>query len=157
WADYEHRLRCPTNDVPNLGKLLWDGSPLEGRTLLIYGEQALGDTLQFVRYARPAQQRGGKVVIAVRPMLVRLLADSGYGEVVAREEALPPFDVFIPMLSLPRVFETQLDTVPAEVPYLSTQPALVEKWRENLANHPGLKVGIAWQGGKQYRSDKVRS
>ena len=156
WDEYEHRLRCPTNDVPNLGRPLWDGSPLDGRTLLIHGEQALGDTLQFVRYARLAAERGGKVVVAVRRPLVRLLAQSGY-EAVSSEDPLPPFDVFAPLLSLPRIFGTQLDTVPRDVPYLAAEPALVATWRAGLQEYPARKVGIAWQGGKKYRGDCIRS
>jgi hypothetical protein len=150
--------------VPHLGRPRWGGAPLAGRTLLIYCEQALGDTLQFIRYARLAAERGGKVVVAVRRPLVRLLAESGY-DAVSSEDPLPEFDVFEPLLSLPKIFGTQLDTVPADVPYLAADPKQIEHWKSKLRSsssglqppRSSLSIGIAWQGSQKYRGDALRS
>src|SRR5437899_13084387 len=70
---------------------------------------------------------------------------------------LPPFDVQAPLLSLPRILRTELDTVPAPVPYLSADPLLHEHWREELNRIPGFKIGIVWQGSARYRRDRHRS
>ena len=117
WELYEARLSLP--GVPALpAARRWDGRALEGRTLLVHAEQGLGDTLQFVRYLPLAAARGGRVVLAVQPALVRLLQGTpGAAEVVAAGAALPGFDVFVPLVSLPGVFGTTLDSVPPPLAY----------------------------------------
>ncbi len=157
WTDYEARLRCPGAGLPPLPQLPWDGSPLAGRTLLVRGEQALGDALQFVRYLPLVAQQGGHVVLCERPSLARLLSTAGAGPVARNDQPLPAFDVFIPLLSLPRVLGTRLESVPHDVPYLHAEEERVQQWREKLSAYQGLKVGIAWQGGAGYRSDHLRS
>src|SRR5205823_2933479 len=92
---------------------VWDGSPLNGKTLLLWHEQGLGDTVQFCRYAPLAAQRGGKVIVLCQPELRRLLATLSKDiEVAASGGALPAFDVHLPLMSLPRIFATTLQTIP---------------------------------------------
>jgi Tfp pilus assembly protein PilF len=158
WPEYEWRWRCKEFVPPNYPQPRWDGSPLDGRTVLLHTEQGLGDTIQFIRYAPLVQRRGGRVVVAAQPALVPLLSRCpGVDRVVARGGPLPSFDVYVPLLSLPGLFGTTLATVPAEVPYLSADERLVEFWRRELAALPGFKVGIAWQGSKGYLGDRERS
>jgi hypothetical protein len=72
-------------------------------------------------------------------------------------QPLPPFDVQAPLMSLPAVFGTTLDTVPADVPYLAAEPARVERWGERLRDVQGLRVGVVWQGNPRFAWDHFRS
>jgi hypothetical protein len=159
WREYEWRWRCKKEFVPpTYPQPRWDGAPLEGRTILLYAEQGLGDTLQFIRYAPLVQRRGGRVVVQCQGPLVTLLSRcAGIDQVVARGSVMPSFDVHAALLSLPGLFGTTLATVPAEIPYLSADEELVQRWRGELNALDGLKVGICWQGSPGYASDRDRS
>jgi tetratricopeptide (TPR) repeat protein len=158
WPEFEWRWKCKESLPPPFRQPLWDGSPLEGRSILLHPEQGLGDTLQFIRYAPLVQRRGGRVIVACQRPLVRLLASCpGIAELVAREDAPPGFEVHAPLLSLPRLLGTTLASIPGEVPYLRADETLVEHWRRELSPIRGLKVGIAWQGNPKYRGDRHRS
>jgi tetratricopeptide (TPR) repeat protein len=158
WLDYEHRWGVPGvvkryADFPR-----WDGSPFAGKTLLVYAEQGLGDTLQFVRYLPLVKQRGGAVLFECQPSLLAALASArGIDHLFARGATPPPFDLQVPLLSLPGMFGTTLDTVPANVPYLWADAARVQTWRERLGSVRGFKIGISWQGGTARKNDSLRS
>ncbi len=162
WAGHEWRFG-QKDTVPRLfPQPMWDGSPLEGRRILLHAEQGLGDTLQFVRYAPLVQQRGGIVILECQQPLVRLLAGaSGIDRLIARGHPLPEFDCHTPLLSLPAIFRTVLDTIPAAVPYIKASPEEVERWREIIESHAGarsgLKVGLTWAGNPRHRNDRNRS
>ncbi len=157
WAGYEHRIDCEQFDVRKFPQPRWDGSSLGQRTLLIHSEQGLGDTIQFIRYWRMAAKRGGKVIVAAQSALIPLLAASGVANLVPSEGPLPPFDVHAPLMSLPQIFGTRIDSVPLDLPYLAAEPARIERWRDYLQATGGLKVGIVWQGRREYRTDHLRS
>ena len=158
WEEYEWRWKKPKVKPRDFPQPLWDGSPLEGRTILIHTEQGLGDTLQFIRYAPLVKQRGGTVIVECPTALGQLLAGcTGIDRLIARGAPLPSFDVHAPLLSLPRVFGTTLANVPANVPYVVADAALVEYWRSELSSVPGLKIGIAWQGNPRFPADCMRS
>jgi tetratricopeptide (TPR) repeat protein len=159
WAGYEWRWKCKEfKPLPPLHSPLWDGSPLDGRTILVHAEQGLGDTFQFIRYAPLVQQRGGRVVLVCQPPLIPLLRRSpGIERLLAQGDALPEYDVHVPLISLPGLLGTTLESVPADVPYLDAEPQLVEAWRHRLGSYSGFKVGIAWQGNPQFRFDRLRS
>jgi predicted O-linked N-acetylglucosamine transferase (SPINDLY family) len=159
WAEQEWRWRCKNTLSPNLAIPPWDGAPLAGRTILLWSEQGLGDTLQFIRYAPQVKDRGGRVVVACQPGLTRLLATCpGVDEVVARTGAVTVrADLHAPLLSLPRLLGTTLATIPAPIPYLASDPALVEHWRAELASFREFKIGIVWQGNPSYAGDRQRS
>jgi Flp pilus assembly protein TadD len=157
WAEYEWRWKLP---VPrrDFRQPLWDGSPLQGRTIVLHAEQGLGDTLNFIRYAALVKGRGGRVVVsAPRPLLPLLAGCRGIDRLAADGDPLPDFDVHAPMLSLPRLFGTRPDSIPADVPYLHVDPQNVYHWRLWLTGYPGFKVGIAWQGDPKKRNDRQRS
>ncbi|MGD9721592.1 MAG: tetratricopeptide repeat protein [Pirellulales bacterium] len=157
WAGYEVRSRCEQFDTRDFPQPRWDGAPLAGRTLLVHSEQGLGDTVQFIRYLPRVMQSGGRVLVDVQPALVPLLRTSGVPNVLPPGEPLPAFDVHVPLLSLPYIFGTRLETVPADVPYLAVEPERVEKWRAVLEPYAGLKVGLVWQGRVEHRRDRMRS
>ena len=158
WSEYEWRWRCADFSIPRLRQPLWDGAPLNGRTILLYTEQGLGDTLLFVRFLPRVKERGGNVVLAAPESLHPLLARcAGIDRLVARNGALPDFDVHCPLLSLPHVLGTTFATVPAPIPYLHADPERVERWGRELAAIPAFKVGITWQGNPAIVYDRERS
>ena len=134
WRQYEWRSLRFDQETPPHAQPQWISGPLDGKTVLLRSEQGLGDTLQFVRYAALAQRRGGRVVVECQPQLARLVATApGVERVVPCGQPLGEFDLFSPLLSLPDVFATTLETIPVGVPYLTPDAALVESWREELA------------------------
>ena len=123
-------------------------------------EQGLGDTLQFVRYARVLKERGARVVLACPAPLGRLLASFPEMDelfILGSAEELPRADFYLPLLSAPGVFRTDVSTIPCEVPYLWANPELTDRWRQELAEIDGFKIGIAWQGTRGFHSDHWRS
>ena len=158
WTEYEWRWRYKHFTLPPYRQPLWDGTPLEGKTILLHAEQGFGDVLQFIRYAPLVKECGGRVHVACKAELLCLLADApGIDQLVALDAPLPAFDVFAPLMSLPWLFETTLATVPIPIPYLFADPQLVESWRAELDATPGFKVGIAWQGNRKHLNDRNRS
>jgi tetratricopeptide (TPR) repeat protein len=158
FAEYEWRWQFEHMTPPSFPQPRWDGSPLAGRTILLATEQGLGDTIQFIRYAPVLRRQGARVLVQSPAALVPLLRTcGGIEQVLARGEPLPEFDVHAPLLSLPGLLGTTLDTIPAEVPYLSADPARVEVWRQRLQGVEGFRVGIVWQGGRKYPDDHWRS
>jgi len=162
WEAYEWRMRMPgLEGVPAYaGRSRWDGSALDGRTILIFAEQGFGDTIQFARYAPLVAARGGKVIISCQPKLVALLRNlEGVTTVLGQDDPLPAFDVCCPLMSLPRMFATTLETVPARVPYIRPEPVRVEQWRSIFAavGTSFLKVGLYWATDTSSRISPLRS
>ncbi len=160
WEEYEWRWRVPnfTSKVRNFDQPVWDGGDLDGRTILLHAEQGFGDTLQFVRYAKAAADRGGRVIFECPPPLARLMETAaGVDEVIASGQPLPTFDCHAALLSVPGIVGTTMETVPADIPYLSAEPDLASSWAERLGSAPGLKVGIAWSGTAEKRGNPSRA
>lgn len=164
WESFEARLRIPNRTVTVAGPFsepLWEGQPFPGKTLLLHWEQGFGDTLMFIRYAALAKALGGRVAVLAQPALVDLVATCpGVDLAIAQGQPLPAFDYQLPLLSLPRVFKTRMDSIPAEVPYLDV-PSRVPN-REALgrvvAAAEGLtRVGLAWSGTTSYANLKHRA
>ena len=156
WAEHEWRLclKKPAPARPPFRQPQWDGSSLEGKTILLYAEQGLGDTLHFVRYAAMVKQRGGTVLLECPASLIPLLGRcAGVDRAVAAGSPLPEFDFQVPLLSLPSIFATELD----RGPYIETDARQVESWRRELAAIAGFKVGIVWQGNPRHHRDRQRS
>ena len=152
WPAYEARLRIlrlpPKPDLPR-----WNGEPLAGRRLILVGEQGLGDTLQFLRFARVLRSQGAHVTLAVQPPLARLLAshpDLDEVIVAGPETKYPAADFYLYLLSLPGLLGTNLSNIPAEVPYLAADPELSGRWRQELSKIAGFKIGIVWQATQDF-------
>jgi len=158
WLEYEWRWRCPGYKLRDDDRPRWGGEPLGNRTVLLYAEQGLGDTLQFVRYASIVQRFGGRVVLECQPQLVKLLAGvPGIDQVIPAGAnvpaganlppgtSLPHYDVQAPLMSLPGLLATNMESVPDRVPYLLfIDESLIAQWCETLAQIAGFRVGIAW-------------
>ncbi|MDR6770932.1 tetratricopeptide repeat protein [Azospirillum sp. BE72] len=160
WPEFDWRRHDDRAEPPwrRFSQPTWRGEALEGRTILLYAEQGLGDTLQFLRYVPLVAARGGRVVLEVQPSLLPLMAGVvGPAQVIARGDPLPPFDLECPLMSLPRAFGTVVNDVPATVPYLRADPARVALWRERLATGEGLRVGLVWAGNPRFPGDDQRS
>ncbi len=133
WKEYEWRWRCQEFHPRQQRQPQWDGSPLNGRRILLDMEQGLGDIIHFIRYAPLVKERGGIVVFECPRALCKLLARSpGIDRLVPQGCFLPDYDVHAPLLSLPGLFGTTLDNIPLDIPYLFPDPELVEKWKREL-------------------------
>ncbi len=161
WQEYEWRLRIKNRLPVVFEQAEWDGAPLAGKTILLRAEQGFGDTFQFVRYAPQIKALGGRVVLECQPGLKRLLLRTpGIDVIVARTEAGQPladFDTHIPLLSLPRVFNTDIGTIPADLPYIYPDPSLLTRWAERLGGDTQVRVGIVWAGRPTHEDDQNRS
>jgi Flp pilus assembly protein TadD len=147
WREFEWRFGeggrtpgHPGHDVP-----VWDGSPLDGRTVMVWIEQGLGDNIQFVRYLPLIRKRGGRVWLQTPHPLLRLYESlDGVDRLVAPDEEVDGFDVQIPLMSLPRIFGTALDSIPAPVPYLAAPACEPPALARITGSTEALRVGIVW-------------
>lgn len=151
WPDYDSRLALPGRGPLPPQRLLRDVSQLAqagGATVLVVHEDGFGDTLQFIRYAALLAQRGARVLAQVPPELAALVARvPGVAKVVGSGDTLPMYDLHCHICDLPRVFRTTLESIPAPIPYLHPDPALVAGWNHRLPPRDGrLRVGLVWAG-----------
>jgi tetratricopeptide (TPR) repeat protein len=165
WAEYEWRLR-----VPSLGhgprpyaQPRWRGDePLTGKTIFVYAEQGLGDTIQFCRYASLLAERGARVLLeAQRPLHALLAGLAGVDALLGPGDEPPAFDCHSPLLSLPFAFGTDLASIPAPQRYLAADLARVSAWQSRLAAQAGptvqQRVGLVWAGNPTLLQDRHRS
>lgn len=161
WKEYEWRLRVPNFDLiwPEAAGERWDGSPLEGKAILLFAEQGFGDVIQFIRYAPLVAARGGKVIVRCLPKLKALLEGApGVSAVHTTEEPLPAFEVCAFLMSLPHIFETTLDTIPARGPYLRPDARKARRWKTRLAaDGATFRVGLYWSTESNIRISSLRS
>ncbi len=160
WSEYQWRFRINTIFFNrHFLQPFWNGDDLKGKTILLYAEQGFGDTIQFIRYVPLVEKRGGRVLVECQEDLVSLLESvEGIDQLIKHGQPLPDFDVHCPLLSLPLAFKTQLSDIPASIPYLSLNPALIRKWRERLAAVPAsFKIGLVWAGWPTHKKDRKRS
>ena len=157
WPEYEWRWGPPTDRGAK--QKYWSGEVLDGRTILIRAEQGLGDTLQFVRYIPLLKERGGKIVVECQAELIPLLRQlPAVDEWIPRGHSLPTFDFYRPLLSLPMMFNTSVETIPPQNPPLEPPADRVEDWRSRLTGHASkFKVGLAWAGRPEHKNDRNRS
>jgi tetratricopeptide (TPR) repeat protein len=131
------------------GRPQWLGqASLEGRTILLHSEQGWGDIFQFCRYAALAAEQGARVLIEVQAPAVALMRTlKGVSAVIEFGQPLPPFDFHCPVMSLPHAFGATLETIPADVPYLSADAARTAWWNQRLGPKTRPRVGLVWSSG----------
>jgi hypothetical protein len=165
WEAYEARWGDPRfqDDEPSRSQPLWRGGPLDGKRILLHAEQGLGDTIQFVRYAPLVRRLGAHVVVEVQPPLMPLLGGLADELVPQQRPAQAPSpaaaacDLRCPLMSLPFVFRTTLETVPAEIPYVAAPAERQIAWTRALGHSKRLRVGVAFSGRADHPDDAIRS
>jgi tetratricopeptide (TPR) repeat protein len=163
WIEYEWRKK--TRDRPpvfrdrHFVQPLWLGDePIAGRTILLYGEQGFGDTLQFCRYAELVATAGARVLLEVEKPLASLLANlKGVSQLLIAGSPLPDFDYHCPLLSLPLAFKTKLGSIPAPDRYLGGDPTKIAKWQARLGQKKSPRIGLTWSGSPLHKNDRNRS
>ena len=150
WEEYEWRKRLPhphanrTFVQPALSSL----DNIEGATVILYGEQGLGDQIHFCRYAKLVADRGAKVVLEAPKQLFRLFKSlEGMAQIIELGQPVPPFDFHCSLMSLPGVFGTTLKSIPNNVPYLCAEPNKIKAWEKRLGPKSRLRIGLIWSGG----------
>jgi Tfp pilus assembly protein PilF len=159
WKAYEWRWKTAAfaRHAPHPKATLWLGQqPVAGKTILLHAEQGLGDTLQFIRYARLLADRGAKVICEVQPELQPLLSQLEGVTVIAAGASRPMCDLHCPMLSLPLAFGTRLATVPPALPHLVAWPERQAYWQDRLP-HNRSRIGFVWAGQASHKNDRNRS
>ncbi len=162
WAGREARWTIPDPaPYPKFSQPMWLGQQsIQGKTILIHVDEGLGDTIQFVRYVPMVAERGARVILVVeRPLATLLSKLSGVSQCLAfSDEPLPAFDMHCPVGTLPMVFGTRLDSIPAETSYLpAPDAARIRAWEMRLGPHDRLRVGLVWSGNPNHRNDHNRS
>lgn len=143
----------------------WQGEPLAGKTLLVWGEQGLGDVLQFCRFVAPLAERvhreGGRLIWNTFPLVGTLMQRSLGAHADAFSagggiESLPAFDYEVPLIGLPLMLGMEASTLASSVPYLRADPHARDAWRARLAGDPRLKVGLVWTGSAGHQRNPFR-
>ncbi|MFZ3135945.1 MAG: tetratricopeptide repeat protein [Thermodesulfovibrionales bacterium] len=127
---------------------LWDGSDIRGKTLFLHGG-CFGDNIMYIRYVPTIARHGAKVIYECRKELLSLLRSvEGIHQFIVSDNPWPEFDFHCPVLCLPMALNTDVENIPAEIPYVKTDPLLVEKWRDKVKHdNSKLKVGLVWSAG----------
>lgn len=162
WTEYEWRWRAKGGPIfrekRDFEQPLWLGKEdLAGKTLLLYGEQGLGDSLLFCRYVESVAKLGPRILLEVPPPLVKLcMTLPAVEQVIPYGTPLPDFDFQCPLMSLPLVFKTTLETIPAQVGYLHSDARKVEDWRNRLGPKTKPRVGLTWSGNQAAGTNRKR-
>jgi uncharacterized protein (TIGR03032 family) len=159
WQEYDWRWKTRQFLPFQCPHPKWDGSAIRDKTLLIHAEQGAGDAIQFARYLPLAAERCRKLMLVCAHDLMPLFSTlPGLGEIRdAGSIKVSEFDTWLPLLSLPRVFGTRLDNIPAEVPYIDVDAIRRQKATSLHIHSARFKVGIVWAGSSTHRNDKHRS
>jgi tetratricopeptide (TPR) repeat protein len=156
WKYYHWRYKKHADlDLRQYSKPLWDGRSLKNKTLFIYHEQGIGDTLQCIRYIKVLSKQGAKIILDSPPVLLKLIAKiPEISFLTVNDNELPYFDFYIPVMSIPAILESDLKTIPNTVPYLFTDK---KTHHQDLKQNNLLKIGIVWAGNPKHQNDKNRS
>jgi hypothetical protein len=158
WRDYEYRWQFLNMDIGgHFPQPLWTGNGnLQGKKILVYAEQGLGDSLQFLRFVPKLADVGATVYLLIQAPLLSL--SKRCRDVTAaftNAAQVPEFDYRIPMLSLPLAFGTELESIPAEIPYLSPSPEKIESWQTRLGEKRTFRIGLIWAGNPRKEQERV--
>jgi tetratricopeptide (TPR) repeat protein len=160
WQLYESgRDAIPTLKMQrkNCAQPLWLGqASIAGKRLLIYAEQGLGDTFQFIRYVDQLIALGAKVILELPKSLISIIQFSyPHIHIIEKSQPFTDFDYHTSMMSLPLAFKTNLSTIPANIPYLFAQKEKVKKF--NIAHINQINIGLVWSGSTIHHNDANRS
>lgn len=161
WQLHEWRWKIEQQKeaIRKFSKPLWLGKEeLSGKTILLYAEQGLGDTIQFCRYAALVKARGARVILEVpQPLITLLQGLLGVDILLDGRQPLPHFDYYCPLLSLPLAFDTELETIPNALHYLTVDQVLRNEWALKLGKKIKPRIGVTWSGNPSHKNDHNRS
>jgi tetratricopeptide (TPR) repeat protein len=160
WPLHEWRWKTTVKKTTHLFKQRpWLGEEfLKGKTILIYPEQGIGDFIQFCRYIPLLEKEGAKIILVVPRPLVRLFSGPWKRFAIVEDgQSFPAFDIHCPLMSLPMIFKTTLETIPAEIPYLFPDLDLMAVWRQRLGVKGKKRIGLVWSGNPNHKNDLKRS
>lgn len=156
WPLFEHRLAQLKLVHQAFGYVNLLPSSCSGKKVLIRAEWGLGDMVHFVRYAKLLHDFGSYVIVQTFEPLIPLFSLCSYiDRVISIHDPIPTSDIQIPMLSLPMIFKTTVETIPIPIPYLTAQHELVEQWKFKLAQDAAYKIGICWHAKPIYLEDHI--
>jgi tetratricopeptide (TPR) repeat protein len=163
WEDYEHRFKkLDPTDPREFNKPKWDGSKLNNKKLLVIGEKDFGDNIQFIRYLQLVKEKGAHITLECKKPLINLFKDLQYiDQIIEKENKVPEieFDYYIHLMSLPHIFNTELNTIPKQIP-IQAKKELVEKFKEKIkqqTKETDFKIGIVWKGNSNQEDNEKRS
>ena len=158
WEGYEARWVDGKSIAEALGVRypLWRGPCSPPQRVLVINDHGLGDTIQFARYFPMMIAAGAEPHFLCPAKLHRLIGPTLGGRIFEREPARVKFDAQIAISSLPRVFGSRLDSVPAAVPYLFAEEDRIPRWAGEIGAE-GLRIGCVWQGNANPEADIARS
>lgn len=158
WVRRDARWRALSQQPRSFTQPAWrGGEPVEGKTVLLYSDEGLGDTLQYARYVPMLASRGARIILQVESSIRPLLSGMpGVSQCLSTLE-LPEFDFHCELSALPLAFGTRLETIPAEVPYLRAPADRLRAWEDRLGPHDRLRVGLVWAGNPAHQNDHNRS
>jgi hypothetical protein len=152
WQYYESRWRYEhmAGVKPKLPKPEWSGEDLKDKTILIVGEQGLGDQIQFLRFTANLQSVGAKIKL-VMSSGVKALFPEPAGNIIGIYEPgedLGEYDYWISMMSIPRVIGLRLETIAHQLQYVAATPAKAHEWADRLGPKKRMRIGVCWSGRK---------
>ncbi|MBL8547040.1 MAG: tetratricopeptide repeat protein [Hyphomonadaceae bacterium] len=156
---YEVRHRLHPRLTPQSAAPLWTGDePVDGKTILVQGEQGFGDLFQFCRFIPELARRGARVVLQERPQTLGLMRSlDGVAELASSKAPAPDADMHVPLASLMLALDMRVDTIPAPIPYLFAEAERVARWRDVLGPAQRRRVGVAWSGVSRVAMQAWRS
>jgi len=149
WPQYESRWRYEHLNglLPNYEQPRWTGQDLKDKTILVIGEQGHGDNIQFIRFVGDLAGRGARVLVAVSPNLIPLFRSiPQIAELFDPGQALPVFDYWTPIMSVPGLIGSTLANLSHVQSYLGVDNALAREWQTRLGPKTRLRVGFCWSG-----------
>ena len=147
WKYNDEVLKCragiPCWHLPRHLQYVWDGTPLNGKKVLVRCYHGLGDTIQFIRYVPLIKAIAREVIVWAQPKLIPLLKTTGIEELLPMHDGTPEadYDVDVELMELPHIFRTALATIPATIPYLHVTP------KSSLSRNKKAAIGLVWKAG----------
>ncbi|MFC1845741.1 tetratricopeptide repeat protein [Candidatus Dependentiae bacterium] len=150
WQEFEWRMANQKQYRNNFTFHGMKPNDFKDKTVVIRAEWGMGDTMHFIRYAQLLKQHGAKIIVQTFAPLVKLFSLCNYmDQVISLGDSVPTCDIQIPLLSMPFIFDTTLETVPNNIPYLKAKPELIQQWKQYLkkTGDNSFKIGLCWQAG----------
>lgn len=159
WKNYEYRKYQSTSKPKHVDNKYWIGKvPIANKSIYVYFEQGLGDTIQFCRYIKLLADKNAKVFFRPQPELLALLSNlEGVTELIKTDIDSSKFDFHCSLMSLPLAFNTDFTTIPSDIPYLTANNSKKEYWQDRLSNIASPKVGLIWSGGFRSKQPELWS